>query len=173
MLLLGKNALKSIPVTVDEDASSIFVKFQEILVCGVFVNESDYDIFKVSSAWAKETSYRCRKSENGDGTWHYYVDTADEVIGEVKRLFMFESKNSKKSLLSFEERVKKAGLQFESGWSDDPRSKFETVLKPLIENTEYYFKYNETDSTKHILEICKGGEKGQVVGFQKKAKRSQ
>lgn len=65
------------------------LRFQELLVCGVSVEEKVYKIFNVTTEWSQKTSYHCDPAS--DGTWFYYLDTSDECIGEVQRLVLFEA----------------------------------------------------------------------------------
>ena len=83
------SALTAIPVQINKKDENVLVNFQELLICGMTVEEEGYRIYNASEAWSNKTSYRCE--ESGDGTWHYYLETIDEVIGEVKRLVMFEA----------------------------------------------------------------------------------
>jgi hypothetical protein len=87
-----KQSLVSLPFTVDEIGREVTVHFQELLICGVHVEEENYKIFHVSSEWKDKTTYHCEEDE--DGTWFYYLETIDECIGEVNRLVMFEAKKS-------------------------------------------------------------------------------
>lgn len=89
-----KGVLKAIPVTVATEKSAVTVKFQELLICGINVEAEAYKIYNVSSEWADQTSYLCEESE--DETWHYYLETIDECIGETQRLVMFEAQKGKK-----------------------------------------------------------------------------
>lgn len=93
-----KNTLKSIPVTVAADKNIVSVSSQELLVCGISVEEEVYKIFNVTSDWAQKTSYHCDEAK--DGTWFYYLETIDECIGEVQRLVMFEAQKGKKKPLA-------------------------------------------------------------------------
>ncbi|QBE98001.1 hypothetical protein PMF13cell1_03564 [Blautia producta] len=87
-LLSGvKTAFKTIPVTVATSGKAVLVRFQELFVCGVNVEEEVYKIYSVTSDWVDCTSYHCDSAE--DGTWYYYLETIDECIGEVQRLVMF------------------------------------------------------------------------------------
>ena len=89
-----KNVLKDIPVVVGIENSAVTVRFQEMLICGINVEDEAYKIYNVSSEWVDQTSYHCEKS--GDETWHYYLETIDECIGETQRLVMFEAQKGKK-----------------------------------------------------------------------------
>ena len=96
-LFIGvKNTLKSIPVTISADKNIVYVSFQELLVCGISVEEEVYKIFNATSDWAQKTTYHCDKAN--DGTWFYYLETIDECIGEVKRLVLFEEINRKNKI---------------------------------------------------------------------------
>ena len=100
-LFIGvKNTLKSIPVTVSADKNIVSVSFQELLVCGISVEEEVYKIFNATSDWTQKTTYHCDKANNG--TWFYYLETIDECIGEVKRLVSFESQKDKELSISGE-----------------------------------------------------------------------
>jgi len=83
-----EGALKSIPVTVTVENKKVLINFQELLICGVSVEDETYQIYNVSSDWEEKTTYRCE--ENGDGSWYYYLETIDECIGECKRFVAFE-----------------------------------------------------------------------------------
>ena len=84
-----KTTLVAIPVQISTKDENVLIRLKKLLVCGVVVEKDGYRIFNVSAAWSKKTSYRCE--ESGNGTWHYYLETVDEVVGEVKRLVMFET----------------------------------------------------------------------------------
>lgn len=85
--------LKSIPVVVSAKERNVLVNFQELLICGISVEDEGYWIFNASSEWADKTTYLCE--ETNDGTWKYYLETIDECIGETKRLVMFEAQKGK------------------------------------------------------------------------------
>ena len=85
-----KTELKAVPVSIKEEDNCILIDFQGILVCGISVEEENYKIYGASSEWAEATTYLC--DEDADDTWFYYVETAEEVIGESVRLFLFEAK---------------------------------------------------------------------------------
>ena len=89
-----KNILKTIPVTISADKNVVSVRFQELLVCGVSVEEEVYKIFNVTTEWSQKTSYHCDPAS--DGTWFYYLETIDECIGEVQRLVLFEAQKDNK-----------------------------------------------------------------------------
>ncbi len=89
-----EGALKSIPVTVSAKERNVMVNFQELLICGVAVEDETYKIFNASSEWADKTTYLCE--EGNDGKWFYYLDSIDECIGECQRLVMFEAQKGKK-----------------------------------------------------------------------------
>lgn len=91
-----KPELKSIPVSIYGEAENVFVRFQELLICGIEVQEEVYRVFNASDEWKDNTTYHCE--QEGNGTWFYYVESADETIAECKRLVMFEAtKNRKKT----------------------------------------------------------------------------
>ncbi len=93
-----EEVLKAIPVTVSTKERDVLINFQELLICGVVVEDETYKIYNASSDWADKTTYLCEESE--DGTWHYYLETIDECIGECQRLVMFEAQkgnNTKKA----------------------------------------------------------------------------
>lgn len=83
-----KTSLKTIPVTVTTNKNMVMVRLQELLLCGIGVEEKVYKIFNVTSEWSQKSSYHCDPAS--DGTWFYYLETIDECIGEVKRLVLFE-----------------------------------------------------------------------------------
>lgn len=89
-----KPELKSIPVTVRAEDDRVLILFQEMLVCGIQVNEEFYLIYNASEEWKCETSYQCEQDQ--DGSWHYNLESADECIAECKRLVLFEAKKSSK-----------------------------------------------------------------------------
>lgn len=165
-----KNVLRSIPVVVGTEESAVTVKFQELFICGINVEEEAYKIYNASADWAKQTSYLCEDS--GDGTWHYYLETIDECIGETQRLVMFEAQNgNKKSVsatISFKYQIEKEELNIPNNWKGDPRTKFINVFKPLVANSEFTFKLNTTDSSSKILELYKNGENKRIMGMSGK-----
>ena len=85
-----RQKLKDMPVSVSFESNKVLVKFQEILICGVSVEDKSYCIYNVSSEWADKTSYLC--DEAGNDTWFYYLETIDECIGECYRLVFFEAR---------------------------------------------------------------------------------
>ena len=87
-----KAVLKAIPVSVGVDKSTVIVSFQDLLICGINVEDESYKIYNVTADWANQTSYLCEEAK--DGTWYYYLDTLDECIGESQRLVMFEAKKA-------------------------------------------------------------------------------
>lgn len=86
-------ALEAIPVTVSAKEEKVLVSFQDLLICGVSIEEETYKIYNASSDWANKTTCLCEEDE--DGTWHYYLETIDECIGECRRLVMFEAQKGK------------------------------------------------------------------------------
>lgn len=91
-----KNALKEVSVHVSKYNNVVEVQGQELLICGISVDEKVYKIFHVTTEWSHKTSYYCDSAE--DGTWFYYLETIDECIGEVQRFVMFEAQNANKKL---------------------------------------------------------------------------
>ena len=73
-----KNALKEFSVHVTKDNNLVEVKRQELLICGISVEEEVYKIFHVTTEWSRKTSYHCDSEE--EGTWFYYLDTIEECI---------------------------------------------------------------------------------------------
>ena len=90
-----KRSLKNVPVTVEANDKIVSVNFQEILICGVVVEEEVYKLFNASVEWNDKTTYLGDEEENG--TWSYYIENADAVISEVHRLVLFEAKKSSSS----------------------------------------------------------------------------
>ncbi len=91
-----KNALKEFSVSVSKDMKVVKVKNQELLICGISVEEEVYKIFHVTPEWSHKTSYHCDSA--ADGTWFYYLETIDECIGEVQRFVMFEAQKANNKL---------------------------------------------------------------------------
>ena len=91
-----KPELKGIPVTVHVEDDRVLVLFQEMLVCGIQVEEEYYRIYNVSEEWKGKISYLCEK--NQDGSWYYYLESVDECIAECKRLVLFEAKKRSKKV---------------------------------------------------------------------------
>ncbi|WP_281703723.1 DUF7225 domain-containing protein [Parvimonas micra] len=91
-----KNALKEVSVHVSKDNNVVEVQGQELLICGISVDEKVYKIFHVTTEWSHKTSYHCDSA--ADGTWFYYLETIDECIGEVQRFVMFEAQKANKKL---------------------------------------------------------------------------
>lgn len=87
-----KPEFKNIPVSFGVEDEKILIKFQEMLICGVQVGEEYYRIFNASEEWKEQTTYHCDKED--DGSWFYYVESAEECIAECKRLVMFEAKKN-------------------------------------------------------------------------------
>ncbi len=88
-----EEALKGVPVSIKAESNKVTVNFQELLICGVSIEDETNRIYNASSEWAEKTTYLCE--EDGDGKWFYYLDTIDECIGECKRLVMFEAQKGK------------------------------------------------------------------------------
>ena len=87
-----KSALREILVRIDLKDRRVLISFRDLMVCGAVVEEEGYLIYNATDEWKDKTSYYCERSENG--TWHYYLETIDEVIGEVQRLVLFEATKS-------------------------------------------------------------------------------
>ena len=87
-----KSVLRETPVQIESTDRRILVYSQELMTCGVIVENEGYRIYHVSDNWKAKTSYYCEKSE--DGTWYYYLETIDEVIGEIQRLILVEISKS-------------------------------------------------------------------------------
>ena len=85
-----KPELKILPVTIDSENDSVFVRLQDLLICGIQVSDETYRIFNVSNEWSNETTYHCEQGD--DKYWFYYLESADECISECKRLVIFEAK---------------------------------------------------------------------------------
>lgn len=85
--------LSGMPVNISTKERNVLVDFQELLICGISVEDEGYWIFNASSEWADKTTYLCE--EVTDGTWKYYLETIDECIGEAKRLVMFETQKNR------------------------------------------------------------------------------
>ena len=88
-----KNELKSVPIDLEKDGKVITLSINGILICRVFVEEDTYKVNLTSAEWANETTYYCEEGE--DHSYSYYVETVEEVIGEVVRLIVFEGKKKK------------------------------------------------------------------------------
>lgn len=91
-----KNDLKEFSVHVSKDNNVVKVQGQELLICGISVDEKVYKIFYETTEWSHKTSYYCDSAK--DGTWFYYLETIDECIGEVHRFVMFEAQKANKKL---------------------------------------------------------------------------
>lgn len=90
-----KKALEIIPiVVVSVEQNMIMVRFQELLICGISVENNAYKLFNVSEEWSRVTSYHCDKTS--DDNWCYYLESIDECIGEVQRLVIFEAQKNRK-----------------------------------------------------------------------------
>lgn len=88
-----KKALVDVPVVIASKGRNVTVRFQELLISGVSIEEECYKIYNASSDWADTTTYLC--DEEPDGTWSYYLETIDECVGEMQRLVMFEAMKGK------------------------------------------------------------------------------
>lgn len=150
-------ALRGVPVSIESENRDIIIKFQELFICGLSVENEGYRIYNVSSDWEKETNYYCEKSE--EGTWQYYLETIDECIGETQRLVMFEAKKgtttTQKQSIDYYELVKKCELNNPETYKDKEkvRLKLRALLEPLTEGTNLYFVNNNTDGKNALLEI--------------------
>lgn len=83
--------LSHIPVSIEKEDNTIKVNFQELLLCGVSVEEEAYKIYNAPIGWKEKTTYLCNKAE--DETVFYYIETIDECIGEVRRLVLYVAQN--------------------------------------------------------------------------------
>ena len=66
--------------------------------------------------------------------------------------------------ISYEKQFIESGLNNAENWKGDPRGRLETMLAPLIEGSEYYFKQNKTDSSSKILELYRNGKGKRLMG---------
>ena len=108
-----KPELKSIPVSIYGEEDVVNVKFQELLVCGVQVEEETYRIFNATDEWTHMTTYHCEQDD--DDTWFYYVESVDECISECKRLVMFEAtKNTTKKPIRTGSLIENIGEEIEA-----------------------------------------------------------
>jgi hypothetical protein len=165
-----KDALKGIPVSVTAGKRNIYVDYQGKLICGMEIGDDIYKIYNASDKWSDRTSYSCEQSE--DGKWFYFVNTIDECISQIRNLILFEAKNclirEAQDSYSYDSQLKKTGLDLKKNWEGDPRNRFEVLLKPLIQDTDYFFKINVTDTSVKILELHKKGISHRIMGISGK-----
>lgn len=83
--------LKHFPVKVCLNNNDVLINNQELLICGIGVEEYAYKVYGFSSDWSSQTTYHCNDSSDGTS---YYLDTIDECIEEVYRLVLFEATKS-------------------------------------------------------------------------------
>ncbi|WP_462361500.1 hypothetical protein [Parvimonas micra] len=91
------NALREVSVHVSKDNNVVEVQGQELLICGISVEENVYKIFTVNTDWSHKTSYYCDSEKYGN-CFYYYLETIDECIGEVQRFVKFEAQKANKKL---------------------------------------------------------------------------
>lgn len=65
----------------------------------------------------------------------------------------------------FDRQVKLFGLDVPDTWKGDPRTKMISLFSPIIENTEFSFKINTTDTSGKILELYRERTKRRVMGI--------
>ena len=70
-----------------------------------------------------------------------------------------------KGNISYENQFIESGLNDPENWKGDPRERFETMFSPLIEDSEYYFKRNTTDSASKIMEFYRDDRPKKIMGF--------
>ena len=88
-----KAGLKSAPVTIYGEDDRVIVQVQDLMICGIQVNDDYYRIFNASDEWKEKSTNHYE--QDADGTWFYYIESADECIAECKELAMFEAKKEK------------------------------------------------------------------------------
>ena len=88
--------LHDTPVSLVKNGSSVEIRTQDSLLCGISVEENVYKIFNASSEWINITSYLC--NQDNDGSWFYYLETIDECIGECRRLVLFITQKEQKGM---------------------------------------------------------------------------
>lgn len=92
-IVAGINAvLKGTSAEIFEEESSVFVELQGAKIFGIEIFEKYYKIFGFCSEWMEVTTCHC---EIENDIMFYYVDTSDEVVGEIKRLVMHEATKEK------------------------------------------------------------------------------
>ena len=112
--------LKDTSVDVYGEDDTVQIWCNESQICGIRVEEECYQFYGINEGWYEQTEYLCEKVE--DGTWSYYVDSADECIAESTRIVHYRrgviSENANKDEevgLSNRDRIKKMiGPIFES-----------------------------------------------------------
>ena len=58
-----------------------------------------------------------------------------------------------KTDFSFKSQLEKTELNIPDNWKGDPRNKFQDLLKPLLDGSEYYLAINSTDKGSKLLDL--------------------
>jgi hypothetical protein len=137
-------ALKSIPIKVKKEETGIVVKFQELVVVEVTVEEAGYKISHVTPEWAATTSYFCEDAEDAT-SFFYYIDGIDECINEVKQLVLFEEKRKpNQNYVRYNPSI---------DWDVDKENllkQWEMILKNILDGSVYYVERNSTSGEKNV-----------------------
>lgn len=164
-----KMSLKRIPVDVFVENADVKILFLGSLVCGVEVMPEAYKVYGISSEWVDCTHVLCQKDK--DETWHSFMDSIDDCIGEITRFVEFEAKKGTgKTDISFEYQYGNSGLDIISNWGEGVRERFKKMFSPILENTEYRIDFNQTESQKGTLDFFGPNRRGRLMGITPKKK---
>lgn len=98
------------------------------------------------------------------GRYRHTFDTFEEFYEVLTKAI----KPSRKSGSLFEAQVDACELNIPDNWKGDPRDRFVKLLRPLVNDSEYYFEYNMTDSSGKFLELYKRGVRKRLLLFKGK-----
>lgn len=122
--------------------------------------EFDPDEVGAYYSWLAETMIKMNEAFEGlRNEKKFYPDLASNQ-GSVK-------KTSEKDSL-FMAQINESGLGIADNWKGDPRDRFVKLLRPLVNDSEYYFEYNMTDSSGKFLELYKRGLRKRLLLFKGK-----
>ena len=88
-------------------------------------------------------TYHCDKA--ADGTWFYYVDSADECIDGCRRIVMYAATRERNTAYSHSHEP----LDW-NGNIEDILKSIKYTLSKILEGTEYYVERNKKDGEKDI-----------------------
>ena len=71
-------------------------------------------------------------------------------------------------MFKYSDQLAKSGLSNPLNWEGDMRPRIVKLVEPLLENSKYYWRMNETDSSSRILEFWKIGDTHRSMGVDGK-----
>ena len=145
--------LKAIPVTINSEDDNVFVKYKDVLISEIQVGEDTYRIFNITDEQKEQViTYNCEKAD--DGTWFYYVDSAEECIESCRHIVIYEATKKSKDQVSYAN-----GPLDWNGDIEDILKSIKYTLSKILEGTEYYVDRNKKPGEKDIDLFKKGQER--------------